>query len=108
MSLLPEEKVINYLAKLYHERAIALELIKNHFSSPSMNSIAFAAVCEYIGTLQHMENLFDDIIEHNEYDGAANGYYINEKQEMGLLVFLQSVILIKEELLHSNVSLEIH
>jgi hypothetical protein len=73
-----------------------------------MSNIAFASVCEYFGTLQHMENLFDSIIEFNEYDDEASAYYINEKQEMGLFIFLQSVVLIKEELLSSNVSLEVH
>ena len=55
-----------------------------------------------------MESLFDDIIEFNDYDERAGGYYINEEQELGLLVFLQAAVLVKEQLLSNNISLEIH
>jgi hypothetical protein len=108
MSLLPEEKIINYLAKIYHERDVSLNLIESQFSSSPMSDVTFAAVCEYFGVLQHMESLFDDIIEFNDYDERAGGYYINEEQELGLLVFLQAAVLVKEQLLSNNISLEIH
>jgi len=108
MLSISEEKIINYLTKIYQERTITLNLMKSHLSSPLVSSVAFAGICEYFGILQHMENLFEDIIQFNEYNDEAGEYYIAEQQELGLLLFLQSVILMKENLLSNNISLETH
>ena len=108
MLSISEEKIINYLTKIDQERTITLNLMKSHFSSPLMSNVAFASTCEYFGILQHMEDLFDDIIQFNEYDDEAGEYYIVEQQELGLLLFLQSVMSMKENLLFNNISLEMH
>ena len=111
MYAVPEEKIINYFLKIEHERKVILHYMKMFFSEEQffpLDDLLFASLCEYFSIIQHMETLFNDIIEYAEYDEKIQSYYANQKQQMSLMVFLQSLLLIKEELFQKNISLGLH
>ena len=111
MYAVPEEKIINYFLKIEHERKVILHYMKMFFSEEQffpLDDLLFASLCEYFSIIQHMETLFNDIIEFAEYDEKIQSYYANQKQQMSLMVFLQSLLLIREELFQKNISLGLH
>ena len=99
-----EKKYYEYLFKIHQERYMFNELFFNVVDKEDIPKTSLLG--EYYSLLYHIEGILLDI--EDSYDSKDQHFYVGEAPAAKLLMFMTSLMTVKDELLSQNISLSLH
>ena len=99
-----EDSYLNYLSKIETDKIKLKHLL---LSKGSIEENMFSHFCEYFSSLHTFQKLLEEV--ENTFDEKKKQFYMDEVQALKFNVFLESMVSVKEQLLHyHNLSLSSH
>jgi len=107
MYVLEEDAYWNYLFRIESDRTVVSELLFGE-GGQSIPDLTKSLLCEYFGILRHFENVLEDITDNSRFNKKINSYAVTETEGLQFSVFLENLVVIREELLAENCSILLH
>lgn len=107
---LKESERAQYEKNIYTQRRMAIDYIKSFLKEkdPEEWVMPFSVLSELIGVLYHFEILLEEIQLRSEWDKKNNYWMVEDVLATRLLVYIQSALICKEELLSHGMSFSLH
>ena len=107
---LRESEIIQYRNDIYVRRRIAIDHLKRFQAEkdPEEWVTVYSVLCEFIGMLWHFENILEEATLRSEWDEENKYWIVEDTLATRLLVYTQSILICKEELLSHGISFSVH
>jgi len=105
--VLEEEAYLKYFLRVEQDRKIISQLL----FGGNINDVSETAknlLCEYYAAIKHFEDTLDEIVDNNLFDKKTKSYIVSGEEALKFTVLLQSLVVIKEELLVERCSISLH
>ena len=107
---LQESERVRYVREIGTHRLIAIDYLQNFLKEkePEERLAQFSVLSEFIGMLYHFENILEEVKLRSEWDAKESYWVVEDTLATRLLVYVQSILICKEELLSYGMSFSLH